>query len=183
MTLPNTLFSVSNTGGIKLNLGCGTRKLPGYVNIDINKECAPDMLADVRKLDRIDDNSVEEIIAIHLFEHFFYWEVPAILAGWSTKLKEGGKLIIECPDVIYAAQKLVAWANETQEEGMPPPQHTMWVLYGDPQPKSPYNCHNWGYWPQQVIDILTASGFKNCREEKALFKMGPPRDFRVIGEK
>ena len=183
MTLPNKLFTVSNTGGIKLNLGCGNRKLPGYVNIDIDHKLSPDMVADVRNLDRIDDGSAEEIIAIHLFEHFFYWEIPAILKGWHTKLKDGGKLIIECPDIIYASEQLIEWATKTAETGMPNPQHTMWVFYGDPQSKSPFNCHNWGYWPQQVIDILTASGFKNCVEEKALFKLGPPRDFRVVGEK
>ena len=150
------------------------------------------MIADVRKLDRIEDNSVEEIMAIHLFEHFVYWEVTDILADWHKKLIPDGKLIIECPNILYAAHKLLEWASSNDSEGepliarpnsIPNPQHTMWVFYGDPSSKNPWNCHHWGYWPGHVMDLMKAVGFKDAYDEPAQFKLGPPRDFRVVGVK
>ena len=35
-------------GMIKLNLGCGRNKFPGYINIDIEEAVQPDLVWDVR---------------------------------------------------------------------------------------------------------------------------------------
>lgn len=53
---------------MKLNLGCGGRKRDGWVNVDVDKSCNPDVLADAHKLP-FEDNSVEEIVGLSLLEH------------------------------------------------------------------------------------------------------------------
>ena len=55
---------------IKLNLGCGSQKLEGFVNIDINSMHNPDKLMDMMKFPwDFPDNSVDHIIAKDILEH------------------------------------------------------------------------------------------------------------------
>ena len=55
---------------MKINLGSGGKKLPGYVNVDSQPMENPDVLCDVSK-DRwpFEDSTVTEAIASHLLEH------------------------------------------------------------------------------------------------------------------
>ncbi len=56
--------------GLKLNLGCGRRKLDGYVNIDKSPVFAPDVVLDLEALPwPFETGSVSEILAIHVLEH------------------------------------------------------------------------------------------------------------------
>lgn len=54
---------------MKLNLGSGLTKIPGFLNVDSNPLCKPDILADVEKKLPFEDSSVDEIRAYHIFEH------------------------------------------------------------------------------------------------------------------
>jgi GT2 family glycosyltransferase/predicted SAM-dependent methyltransferase len=55
--------------GLLLNLGCGYRKLDGYVNIDNRAEVKPDLLCDVLQGLPYSDNSVDEVRAYDFLEH------------------------------------------------------------------------------------------------------------------
>jgi hypothetical protein len=54
----------------KLNLGCGYRKLDGFINIDNDRTCEPDLLLSLGGgyLD-FPNGSVTEVRAIHVLEH------------------------------------------------------------------------------------------------------------------
>ncbi len=52
---------------MKLNLGCGRKKISGYINCDISKEVNPDKIVDLEKKLPFKDNSVDEIVANHVF--------------------------------------------------------------------------------------------------------------------
>lgn len=54
---------------MKLNLGCGYNKYPGYVNVDADPNCNPDVIADLEERLPFEDNSVDEIILYHVLEH------------------------------------------------------------------------------------------------------------------
>lgn len=54
---------------MKLNLGSGLTKIPGYLNVDSNPLCNPDYLVDLEKELPFEDNSIDEIRAYHIFEH------------------------------------------------------------------------------------------------------------------
>jgi hypothetical protein len=56
--------------GLKLNLGCGNRKLASYINIDISEAVAPDLLLDLETPPwPFETGTVEEIQALHVLEH------------------------------------------------------------------------------------------------------------------
>jgi len=83
---------------MKLNLGGGNQKIPGFVNIDrLNgQEAYP--------LPAYADGSVDEIRASHILEHFGHREVPEVLKEWVRVLKPGGVLKIAVPDFDYLVQ-------------------------------------------------------------------------------
>ena len=92
---------------IKLNLGCGDKILEGYVNVDVIQERAgrhPDVNCDIRKLEVFPENYCDEILAVHVVEHFWRWEVEAVLKEWIRVLKPGSKMILECPNLITASK-------------------------------------------------------------------------------
>jgi hypothetical protein len=55
---------------MKLNMGCGHRKLPGYVNVDFSSECSPDQIWDLEKTPwPWESSSVEAMLFSHSLEH------------------------------------------------------------------------------------------------------------------
>lgn len=54
---------------IKLNLGCGYDKIPGYLNVDKMAICEPDQVVDLEGIWPFKSDSVEEIRAFHVLEH------------------------------------------------------------------------------------------------------------------
>jgi len=76
---------------LKLNLGSGQNQLEGYTNLDrtYGQEAYPL---------EYDDESIDEIRASHLLEHFSTVQVFDVVKNWADKLKIGGVLKIAVPD-------------------------------------------------------------------------------------
>lgn len=157
---------------MKLNLGCGKRKLDGYVNVDISGN--PDIKSDLRSLP-FEDNYADEILSVHVIEHFYAWEAPSLLKEWLRVLKPKGKMILECPDI----DKAVKLYLENKESN----QMFWWPLYGDPRYKDPYMMHKNGFTPERLIDMMKSTGLRNVKEKPAQFKLKELRDLRVVGYK
>lgn len=81
----------------KLNVGCGTAQLPGWLNIDI--ELGADLVTDVREGLPFDNNSVHFIYNEHFIEHLSYEECEKVLREFRRCLKKGGVLRIATPDL------------------------------------------------------------------------------------
>ncbi len=77
----------------KLNIGAGDTVIEGFTPIDrkLGIEAYP--------LVGYEDNSVEEIRASHILEHFTFERVPLVLAEWARVLKPGGRMRIAVPDI------------------------------------------------------------------------------------
>ena len=91
---------------MKLHLGCGTKRLPGFVHVDIRPEVKPDIVASVTDLRIVKDNTVELIYFCHGLEHIPYAGVQAVLAEWRRVLKPGGILRLAMPDMEHMAGML-----------------------------------------------------------------------------
>lgn len=89
---------------LRLHLGAGYRRLPGFVHVDKRPETEPDILADVANVSGIGDNSAEIIYACHLLEHIPRPKVQEVLAEWRRVLAPGGVLRLSVPDFAKLAE-------------------------------------------------------------------------------
>ena len=77
---------------IKLNLGCANKKKDGYVNIDIDPKCNPDLVLDLSKNALpFQDNSVDEVRAFDFLEHIPLGKTIFVVDEIWRALKPGGK--------------------------------------------------------------------------------------------
>ena len=89
----------------KLNVGCGGRKIHGFVNVDIRPDVEPDVVCDIACIDKA-FKDVDLIYACHVLEHFplkaskfapVTWS--HILHSWRRALRSGGTLRLAVPDI------------------------------------------------------------------------------------
>lgn len=146
---------------IRLNLGCGTRKKNGWVNIDIDESVKPDIVADVKDLNMFEDESVDEIECYHLFEHLIYTDSVAALKEWYRVLKKGGKLSLELPNF----QKCIEILYE--KEGEDAQKYAMMGIYGHTpaiQLDKIYQLHKYGWTPETLTNELRKVGFSEIKQ-------------------
>jgi predicted SAM-dependent methyltransferase len=83
---------------MKYNLGSNDVRHEGFINVDIRPANGVDIVDDVTTLEKIEDNSAEEIYAHNVLEHIFPDKMDKTLALWVRKLKPGGYITIGVPD-------------------------------------------------------------------------------------
>jgi predicted SAM-dependent methyltransferase len=83
---------------LKLHIGCGKRKIPGFINLDILGRPEVDIVDNARTLEKIKNSSCDIIYASHVLEHFGRYEFSEALRTWHKKLKPGGLLRVSVPD-------------------------------------------------------------------------------------
>ena len=77
---------------LKLHLGCGTKHIPGFVNIDIRYLPKVDEVNNIKFLRNYKVNSADLIYACHVLEHFSRWDYKNVLRRWYVILKPEGIL-------------------------------------------------------------------------------------------
>lgn len=166
---------------MRLNVGCGGRRIDGYKGVDAVARPAADIVAKADKIP-LPDASCDEIMAIHLFEHFYRWECEGVLAEWRRLLKRGGRLVLEMPDLMKTCKNVV---DEAMRGGKDPDQLTLWSLYGDPRQSDPYMSHHWAWTPKAIKALLEANGFTAVQQEPTQYHPcgREHRDMRVVSVK
>lgn len=84
---------------LKLNLGCGEEKIPGYVNIDVEPSCKPDLVHDfANKTLPYKDRTIDEVVMFHVIEHISKPRHRLILNEIWRVLRSGGLMILAYPE-------------------------------------------------------------------------------------
>lgn len=147
-----------------LNLGCRTRSIEGFLNMDCDQHEGVDVVGDVSDLSRFADNSVGEIYGSHVLEHFEYHKTLAVLKEWHRVLEPGGKLYVAVPDFertveLYGKLGLDEWIIR--------------FLMGDQEYKTAY--HYSLFDEERLTHLLKQAGFVDSfRVEQ--FPIGDPHD-------
>ncbi len=164
---------------IKLNLGSGGIDYPGYLSVDLYDKRAH-VTMDISELD-FDDNSISEIMAIHVFEHLNPYKTMNILKDWLRVLKPGGRLVMEMPDIEQLCKNFIT-ADYWGKFGI------LNAVYGSVNttntgdPGDITSPHLFGWWPQSLYNHLAAAGYTDIHimEEKIPH---PAYNFRVEAKK
>lgn len=99
---------------MKLNLGCGDRKIHGFINVDVRKDVSPDVVCDITRISS-QFKDAEMIYACHVLEHFpwqpFEFQPTTyfdVLRDWYLTLKKGGILRLSVPNFDAACEHYIA---------------------------------------------------------------------------
>jgi len=136
---------------IKLHLGCGHIRLPGYVNIDIMAAKAADLIADLRCLP-YGDASVDLVYSCAAIEHFGRREWVDVLREWARVLKPGGMLRLSTADFEAAIARYQEAHSMTELLGL--------LIGGQ---KDDYDWHGMIFDFDTLASGLNDAGFENVR--------------------
>jgi hypothetical protein len=121
---------------LRLNIGGGETQIPGFINIDRKdgKEAYP--------LD-FPDESVDEIRASHILEHFPQSQEQEVVNEWVRVLKPGGRIRIAVPDAEKLAEMLLGKRNS--------PINPMRFVYGGQTDENDYHKNGFNYGGLHVL--------------------------------
>ena len=132
---------------MKLNLGSGYRNKEGYINIDINEQCKPDVVLDITQGLPYDDSTIDEVRAWDILEHIPIGKtVPLIEEIWRV-LKPGGLLESFTPDAEYGQ---AAFQDPTHVSFW---VENSWLYYSHPDYRKLYDIRA-EFWPIDIERIV-----------------------------
>jgi predicted SAM-dependent methyltransferase len=82
---------------MQVNLGCGTRYLDGWVNVDGNKSVKSDILCDMSEGLPFDNDSVDRVLLSHVIEHIPHHKVWEFFDELYRVCKDGAVVEIFVP--------------------------------------------------------------------------------------
>lgn len=125
-TLPNywlkkCAYALRHRNGkpLHLHLGCGTKYIDGFVNIDANPQHKLDLWLDVRCGLPYASNSVDSIYSTHMIEHFYPDELNHLLRECRRVLKDEGGLRLVVPSLKNAITAYQQGRRDWFEDSFP----------------------------------------------------------------
>ena len=137
---------------MKLNLGSGEAHVEGYVNIDLHTKA--DIKHDLTTPLPYKDNSVDEIRAIHVIEHFTRDEWEFVRKDWLRVLKPKGKMLLVCPNFPLMCQ---GYLDE------PDNRYYLWSIFGLQAHTGEF--HKNGFSFEAIVDSFPGCKVTNLRDE------------------
>ena len=150
---------------MKLNMGSGEDKRPGWVNVDNRPEVKPDVVWDLEKFPYpFPDNSAEEIMWKDSLEHLSWRVVDKALRETFRILKPGGRVYIQCPDMEAIARKVILDPNFRYGDLEGYRAISFWTFgRQDPQPDGSFGgwggFHKSGFTIPTLKRLLEETGF------------------------
>ncbi len=125
------------------------------MNVDVVEARAgmkPDVICDLHDLVPFADASADEILSVHVVEHFWRWEIRDVLKEWMRVLKPGGRMVVECPNLESACRTFLENPQRQRARGPGRPAHHVGVLRRPAMEGSahdpPLGLHARSRWPR-----------------------------------
>jgi hypothetical protein len=157
---------------MKLHLGCGTKKIEGWVNIDSVEACAPDLLHDIGQPLPYDDQTADQVLAEDVLEHFDKYLRFVVFYEWVRVLKVGGKVTLQVPDFKKILFKYFKFGYDNFVD----------FIFGENMWESEiyighFGNHKWGYSQKNLPEFVKLFGIEPIQIEKKGLNL------RFVGEK
>lgn len=163
---------------MRLHLGSGDDYIPGYTNIESpqNKHLKADVYADIITLS-YPEESVEEILLGHVFEHFDRPTALFLLGEWNAWLKPGGTIRILVPDFEENARAFLSSRTSFQDK-----QKLLRHIFGSHEAGWAVHCDGWYY--DKFKFVLEKMGFVIISATKIIVQSEPVRyDLHIMAAK
>jgi acetyltransferase-like isoleucine patch superfamily enzyme/predicted SAM-dependent methyltransferase len=186
----NDFAKNKNMDKIRLHLGCGGRYFKDYINIDYYEydkndtsrsglKC--DIMMDIKKLDVL-PGTVNEILLVHVLEHFTRWDAVSLLKSFYAALEVNGELVMEHPDLDKCIEFYLEDKRNT-DTPLGPRNIGFTQFYGNQWSELEYETHRYVWTKNELSDVLKNVGFKIkiINNETKWHVKG--RDMRVVAVK
>jgi hypothetical protein len=143
--------------GTRLHIGCGKRRLAGWVNADAVPGVG-DVVLDLH--DELPRAAFYEIYGSHVLEHCWPQDTPAILRRMHDALLPGGTLRLSVPDIRLVVKNCID-GNAYGDE-----RSALSVIYGGSFSRTTTDpdFHRQAFWRERLERLLQEAGFVNVRE-------------------
>lgn len=147
----------------KVHLGCGEKRLNGFLNVDARASAHTDLVCDFYELP-FADNSVELFYMCHSLEHIPMHQTHLFIRKLFTMLKPSGKIYISVPDFAVLSSLYLS--------GRVPLSSIVRAIHGGQE--YPGNTHYMSYDQDILTNILLNSGYSGIHPYR-------PEDFLPHG--
>lgn len=167
--------------GLKLHLGSGATRLPGWVNIDAHPA---ELSLDLRWGLPFEPQSADYVFMSHVFEHLYYpEESSSVLRDIHRVLSPGGRLRLIVPDIELCIQAY----NNHDKAFMSNRQHTWswwpaaatrledFLAYAGAGPRASHfmEGHKFGYDFETLAHALREAGFSDIQRSSYMASQDP----------
>lgn len=113
---------------MKINLGCGSRLHPAWINVDFTSTQPGVIAHDLRKKLPFEDCSADVIYHSHVLEHFQRQDAAKFLAECFRVLKKGGVLRVAVPDLAQIARSYLTNLELAEKGDIEAGQRYEWTV-------------------------------------------------------
>jgi predicted SAM-dependent methyltransferase len=145
-----------------INIGCGPKPLPGWINLDSARGDAINVVWDLRHGLPFSDESATAIFGEHVIEHVPRPDAETLLRECCRVLQPGGVLRLSTPDAgrflrSYAGdQKFLADERFLDPADTPMDRVNMMMRE--------HGQHLWAYDAESLVRLLRSAGFSSAEE-------------------
>ncbi len=90
----------------KLNFGCGHDKRAGYLNVDMDPACEPDLLVKPGDFSALPKHHFAELYAKDVLEHIPRTQTMSALLEFSSLIRDQGRLMVQTTNVLELAKRM-----------------------------------------------------------------------------
>jgi predicted SAM-dependent methyltransferase len=177
-------------GPIRLHLGCGPNVFPGYINVEgdyiaNSKGEIPEgvVIHNITETYPLPDDSVDEILSVHVIEHIIPTDIPNMFAEWRRILKTSGFVAVEWPDLLKLCQYVVNNPDSLWSDNKKVLKQSVAGIFGNiGRYKDPAMLHKWGYSAESMQKLFEKHGFSRTEIQPNIHKKSLA-DSRVVAWK